>query len=143
MSTATAAPEKATAPPAPLGSLVPYLMVRDAAAASEFYQKAFGATEVTRMPAPDDAAKLIHVHLYINGHSLMLNDPMPEHGYPLQDHQGYTLTLLVDDIDARFQRALDAGATATMPVQQMFWGDRYGALIDPFGVRWAMNQAAG
>lgn len=132
----------ASNPPATLGALVPYLMIRDAAAASEFYQRAFAAQEVTRMPAPDNADKLIHVHLHLNGHSLMLNDPMPEHGYPLKDHQGYTLTLIVDDIDSWFDRAVAAGATVTTPVARMFWGDRYGALVDPFGVQWAMNQPA-
>jgi len=129
-----------TAQPASKGSLVPYLMVSDANAASLFYQRAFGAEEVSRMTAGPDSDKLIHCHLYLNGHSLMLNDPMPEHGYPLQNPQGFTLTLMVEDIDAQFQRALDAGATVTQPVQDMFWGDRYGAMIDPFGVAWAMNQ---
>jgi PhnB protein len=131
-----------TSPPATLGGLVPYLMVSDAAAASDFYRRAFAAEEVARIAAPDDASKLIHVHLHLNGHSLMLNDPMPEHGYPLKDHQGYTLTLIVDDIDLWFDRAVDAGATVTTPVDRMFWGDRYGALIDPFGVQWAMNEPA-
>lgn len=142
MTTDTAAQDKPRALPQTKGSLVPYLMLSDAGAASAFYQKAFGAVEVTRMPAPDNADKLIHVHLYLNDHSLMLNDPMPEHGYPLVPQQGCTLTLMVDDIDAWFARAVDAGATVTMPVQRMFWGDRYGALKDPFGVQWAMNEGA-
>ena len=138
MPTETAAP----AQPKPKGSMVPYLMVSDANAASQFYQKAFGAQEVSRIPEASGDGRLIHCHLYVNDHSLMLNDPMPDHGYPLQAAQGYTLTLMVDDIDAWFQRAVDAGATVTMPVQTMFWGDRYGALVDPFGVHWAMNQGA-
>jgi uncharacterized glyoxalase superfamily protein PhnB len=141
MSTATAKATQPAANPPAKGGLVPYLMVSDADGASKFYQRAFGAQEVTRMPG-SDGNKLIHVHLYLNEHSLMLSDPMPEHGHPLQPQQGCTLTLIVDDIDAWFKRAVDAGATVTMPVERMFWGDRYAQVIDPFGVRWAMNEPA-
>ena len=73
----------------------------------------------------------------------MLNDPMPEHGYPLQAPQGYTLTLIVDDIDRWFFRAVDAGAKIVVPVATMFRGDRHGQVMDPFGVRWAMRESAG
>ena len=139
--TAAATPAKPAALPPTKGSLVPYLMVSDANAASKFYQKAFGAEEVSRMAAPD-GAKLIHCHLYLNGHSLMMSDPMPEHGHPLEAQQGCTFTLMVDDIDAWFKRAADAGCEVTMPVATMFWGDRYGSLKDPFGVSWAMNESA-
>ena len=128
-------------PPAK-GGLVPYIMVSDANAASLFYQRAFGAEEVARMPVSSGDGRLMHCHLYINGQSLMLNDPMPEHGYPLLAPQGYTLTLIVDDIDTWFSRAVDAGAKVTTPVATMFWGDRYGQVMDPFGVRWAMNESA-
>jgi uncharacterized glyoxalase superfamily protein PhnB len=141
MTTETAAAAKPPALPAPKGGLVPYLMVSDANAASLFYQKAFGAEEVSRIPGRD-GVKLVHCHLYLNGHSLMLNDPMPEVGHPLVAQQGCTLTLIVEDIDAWFQRAVDAGATVITPVQTMFWGDRFGALVDPFGVSWAMNEGA-
>ena len=141
MTTETVTATKPQANPAPKGSLVPYLMLKDAAGASAFYQRAFGAEEVARMPAAD-GVKLIHVHLYLNGHSLMLNDPMPESGYPYVAPGGYTLTLMVDDIDSWFKRAVDAGATVAMPVETMFWGDRYGQVVDPFGVRWALNQGA-
>ncbi len=65
---------------------------------------------------------------------------LAEHGYPSQTPQGFNLMLPVDDIDAWWQRAVDAGATVVMPVATMFWGDRYGQLRDPFGVLWAMNQ---
>ena len=139
--TATTPETKTPTLPETKGGLIPYLML-DAAAASAFYQKAFGAIEVARMPAPDNPNKIIHLHLYLNGHSLMLNDPMPEHGYPAVPHQGYTLTLIVDDADAWFDRAVAAGAKGVMPVQKMFWGDRYGQVDDPFGVRWAINQPA-
>jgi uncharacterized glyoxalase superfamily protein PhnB len=82
----------------------------------------------------------MHVHLYVNGTSLMLSDPYPEHGYAPQMPQAFHLMLPVDDIDAWWQRAVDAGATVVMPVAEMFWGDRYGQLRDPFGVLWAMDQ---
>lgn len=127
--------------PKPLNSLVPYIHVADADGASRFYQKAFAAREVARMP---DASgdKLAHCHLYLNGGSLMMSDCFPEVGIPHQQPAGFTLTLMVEDIDAWFKRAVDAGCEVTAPVETMFWGDRYGELRDPFGVRWAMNEGA-
>jgi uncharacterized glyoxalase superfamily protein PhnB len=123
-----------------LGGVAPYLFVSDAAAAAAFYAKAFGATEVARAPA-DPQGRLIHVHLVINGGSVMLSDPFPEHGSPLKEPQAFMLHLQVDGIDAAFQRAVDAGAEVTLPVQLMFWGDRYGQLRDPFGVAWSMGES--
>ncbi len=126
--------------PAVLGGLVAYLSVDGAVKAAEFYQRALGAEEVFRNPV-DEKGRTMHIHLYINGASLMLSDPYPEHGHPWQQPQGFSLMLPVkDNIDARFQRAIDAGATVVMPVQDMFWGDRYGQFRDPFGNLWAMNQ---
>ena len=120
--------------------LLPYITVDGALKAAEFYEKAFGAEQAFVVP-PDENGRTMHVHLYINGASVMLGDPFPEHGHPLKPSQGFTVMIMVDkDIDARFQRAVDAGATVEMPVADMFWGDRYGALRDPFGVSWAMNQ---
>jgi uncharacterized glyoxalase superfamily protein PhnB len=124
------------------GGIVAAMQLSDAGAASAFYQKAFAAQEVTRLLHPD-GKRLIHCHLYINDGSVMLNDPFPEQGMPHLDPQGFTLTLMVKDIDAWFKRAVDAGCTVTMPVAKMFWGARYGALKDPFGVSWAMNEDAG
>ena len=76
------------------------------------------------------------------GPSLRLLPPRPcaEYGYPLQQPQGFSLMLRVDDIDAWWSRAIDSGAAAVMPVQDMFWGDRYGQLRDPFGILWALTQ---
>ncbi|MGZ5948486.1 MAG: VOC family protein [Caulobacteraceae bacterium] len=125
----------------PKGAIVTYMQVRDAAAASDFYRKAFGAEEKTRMLHPD-GKRLIHCHLYINDGSVMLNDPFPEQGMPLEAPASFTLTLMVTDIDTWFQRAVDAGCEVVMPVAKMFWGARYGALKDPFGVSWAMNEDA-
>jgi len=128
-----------TPKPDVLGGVIAYLQVDGAAKASEFYQRAFGAKEVARHPL-DDKGRTMHIHLYINGSSVMLGDFYPEHGYPAVKPQGFNLTLDVKDIDTWFQRAVDAGAEVTLPVQVMFWGDRYGQLRDPFGVNWSMNQ---
>jgi len=127
------------APVAVKGGVVAYLQVDGALKAAEFYQRAFGAELAFAYP-PDDKGRSMHVHLYINGSSIMLGDAYPEHGCPLEKPQAFNIMLPVDDIDARFQRAIDAGATVVMPVADMFWGDRYGQLRDPFGVLWAMNQ---
>lgn len=121
------------------GGLVTYLTVDGALKAAEFYTRAFGAEMVAALPA-DEQGRTCHVHLHVNGSSLMLSDAYPEHGHPLQPPQSFTLTLMVEDIDARYAHAVAAGATAVMPPAEMFWGDRYGQLRDPFGVVWAMNQ---
>lgn len=125
--------------PEVLGGVVPYLNVDGAFKAAEFYKKAFGATEVFAMPA-DEKGRTMHIHLYVNGGSLMLCDAYPEHGHPHQPAQGYTLHMKPDDIDAAWKRAVDAGAEITLPLQKMFWGDRYGQLRDPFGVMWSMGR---
>jgi len=126
-------------PAAVKGGAVAYLQVDGALKAADFYQRAFGAELAFAYP-PDDKGRTMHVHLYINDCSVMLGDPYPEHGHPLEKPQGFNIMLPVDDIDSRFQRAIDAGATVVMPVADMFWGDRYGQLRDPFGVVWAMNK---
>lgn len=122
------------------GSLTPYLSVEGAVSASQFYQRAFDATEVARYPV-DEKGRTMHVHLYLNGSSLMLSDPFPEYGHGWEKPQAFNLTLHVDDIDAWWKRAIDAGATEVMPVQEMFWGDRYGQLRDPYGILWSLNEA--
>lgn len=123
------------------GGLVPYLTVDGAAKAAEFYTRAFGAKEVARQPL-DEKGRTMHIHLYVNDSSLMLADAYPEYGHGLQQPQAFNLTLQVDDIDAWWNRAVKAGATVVMPVEKMFWGDRYGQLRDPFGVLWSMNEPA-
>jgi len=122
-----------------LGGIVPYLEVDGASKVAAFYAKAFAAHEVFRYPA-DATGRTMHIHLHINGGSLMLSDPYPEHGHPHKPAQGYTLHLKVDDVDAWWQRAVAAGAEVMLPLQKMFWGDRYGQLRDPFGVLWSMGQ---
>ena len=126
-------------PAAVKGGLVPYVTVDGAAKAADFYIRALGAEEATRHPL-DDQGRTMHIHLYVNGSSLMLSDAYPEYGHPLQQPQSFNLTLQVDNIDAWWKRAVDAGATVVMPIERMFWGDRYGQLRDPFGVMWSMNE---
>jgi PhnB protein len=128
---------------APTGGLTPHIQIgnKRATEAIEFYQKAFGATEVRRQVA-DDGVRLMHAHIHINGASLMLHDEFPEYVAPgeadVAGGSGLTLHLQVDDADIWFDRAASAGATATMPLENMFWGDRYGQLTDPFGYRWSI-----
>ena len=93
------------------------------------------------MPS-EDGVRLIHSHLVINEGSLMISDCWPESGYAHQPSHSFTMQLVVDDIDAWFRRAVDAGLEITNPVALMFWGDRWGSLKDRFGVHWAMNQPA-
>jgi uncharacterized glyoxalase superfamily protein PhnB len=136
--TASTDTEQTTAE-AVLGGLVAYLQVDGAVKAAQFYERAFGA-RIAGMHPPDEQGRTMHVHLHLNGSSLMLSDAYPEHGHPLEKPQGFSLMLMVPDIDARFAHAVAAGATAVMPPADMFWGDRYGQLRDPFGVLWAMNS---
>lgn len=121
------------------GGLVAYLSLDGAGKAADFYIKAFGATEVFRYPV-DEKGRTMHIHLYVNGSSLMLADCYPEHGHGFEKPQGFNLTLQVKDIDTWWKRAVDAGAQIVLPLQDMFWGARYGQLKDPFGVMWSMNQ---
>lgn len=135
--TDTAQTQTAVETPAMKG-VIPYLSVVGASDAAEFYKKAFGAVEYQRMAGED--GRLMHCHLVINGGSLMMGDCFPEHGYGHQPSHSFTMQLVVDDIDSWWKRAVDAGAEVTMPVQVMFWGDRYGSLKDAWGVHWAMNE---
>lgn len=127
---------------APMKGVIPHLNVVGASEASAFYQKAFGAREVMRLPA-EDGKRLMHCALVINGGSLFLCDCFPEmgHGFEHQPSNSFTMHLQFDDgIDARFQQAVDAGAEVLSPLEEMFWGDRYGRLRDPYGVCWSMGQ---
>ena len=126
-------------------TFAPYLVVSNAAAAIDFYKKAFGATELARHPAPG-TDKLMHAHLVIQGGHLMLADdfssamggksetPEALGGSPVTFH------LHVDNADAAWAQAVAAGARITMPLADQFWGDRYGQLLDPFGHKWSIGQ---
>lgn len=120
-------------------AVTPHLVCAGAAAAIEFYKKAFGATEMIRLPGPD--GRLMHACIRINGSSVMLADEYPEMGsLSPTSLKGtpVTIHLIVDDVDRVAEQALAAGAKIVMPVADMFWGDRYGVLEDPFGHRWSV-----
>ena len=121
------------------GGAVVYLQVDGATKAAAFYERAFGARIVAAHPV-DDQGRTMHIHLHVNGSSLMLGDFYPEHGHPKVAPQGFSVVLPVDDIDAWWARAVEAGAQVTMPVSVMFWGDRHGQLRDAFGVTWGLNE---
>ena len=132
--------------PIPQGyhTVTPNLTVRNAAKALEFYRNAFGAEETLRMPGPD--GKIMHAEFRIGDSDLMLSDEMPN--MPSQSPQAYGGTsvgfyVYVNDVDTAWKRAVDAGATPIMPLQDMFWGDRTGALQDPFGHKWNLAQHVG
>jgi PhnB protein len=118
-------------------ALTPYLVVRGAAEAIAFYTRAFGARELYRMPGAD--GRVMHAELELGDARLMLSDENPAQGAvsPL-GLAGSAMSLLhyVDDVDAAFAKALAAGASELMPPSDMFWGDRFGIVQDPFGHRW-------
>jgi PhnB protein len=130
--------------PIPSGheGLIPHLVCSPAAEAIEFYKKAFGAEEASRLPAPD-GHKIMHAQLRIGKSYLYLVDDFPEFcggkpstatalgGTPVSIHH------YVTDCDAAIKRAQDAGATVTMPPADMFWGDRFGMVTDPYGHKWS------
>ncbi len=130
---------KVKAIPDGMHSLTPHLVCRDAAAAIDFYGRAFGAIERFRLPAPN--GKIVHACVQIGDSQLFLVDEMPEHGaLGPQALKGspVTIHLQVQDADAVFARAVQAGATVGMPLADMFWGDRYGQVVDPFGHHWSI-----
>ena len=119
--------------------VVPHLICRNAAAAVPFYQRALGAEAVMLLHAPDGT--LVHGCLRINGSDVFIGDTCGVHEarppLPMGAPQ-VSLHLQVDDCDAAFQRAVQAGCTPTMPPEDMFWGDRYGMFQDPYGHTWAV-----
>lgn len=120
-------------------TLTPYLVCRNVDRAIEFYKQAFGAQELLRMPGP--GGKIAHAELKIGDSMLFLSDEFTETGAGAPEsarNLAISLFLYVEDVDAIFNRAVAAGARTEMPVQDMFWGDRYGKLIDPFGHLWSI-----
>jgi PhnB protein len=129
------------AKPIPKGfhSVTPYLTVSDAARALEFYKRAFGAQEIMRMDGPD--GKVGHAEIKIGDSIIMLADEMPGTSCRSPQSLGATTAgvfLYVEDADAAFKQALSAGAQIEAPLDDMFWGDRYGRLKDPFGHSWSV-----
>jgi PhnB protein len=123
------------------GGVVAYLAIDGATKAAAFYEKAFAAEPVWSYPA-DEQGRTMHIHLYINGSSVMLGDFYPEQGHAVEAPAGFTMQLMVDDAQSWFDRAVAAGCEGTIPPSKMFWGDTWGQVRDPFGVVWAFNQPA-
>jgi uncharacterized glyoxalase superfamily protein PhnB len=122
-------------------TVTPNLVLRDCAKAIEFYKKAFGATEVSRFPAPDGKS-IWHAELRIGDSVVFMNDEMPGMSPTPPDAQHrapVTMWLYVDDCDAAYRRALDAGGKSTMEPADMFWGDRCAGVADPFGYAWSFS----
>ena len=121
------------------------LIVRGGLAALDFYKRVFGAEEVDRMVQPG-TEKLIHGELTLDGHKFFVCDEFPaSEGGTCKSPEtlggtGVRITVLVDDADGIVERAVAAGARVSMPVQDMFWGGRYGKIVDPFGHEWGINQ---
>ena len=121
-------------------TVTPYIVVDDAAQAIDFYRRAFGAHEIDRVAGPD-GKRVMHAEIRVGDSIVMLSDEFPQVG-PRSPHAlgGITgsIFLYVPDVDAAFQRAVDAGGKPVIPPADMFWGDRFGKLVDPFGHEWAM-----
>ena len=128
-----------SAKPIPEGyhSVTPYLAVEDASAAIEFYKRAFGATERVKMHGPD--GKIAHAELEIGDSLVMLSDPFEQSTLRSPKELGGAtggIFLYVEDVDEVVRQAVDAGGEITMPVEDQFWGDRFGKVKDPFGQEW-------
>jgi PhnB protein len=120
-------------------TVTPYLAVGDAAAAIEYYTKVFGAKETVRMDGPE--GMIAHAELDIGDSKIMLSDPFPQASTKPPKELGGTsasIFMYVEDVDAIVKKAVDAGGTITMEVQDQFWGDRYGSIMDPFGHSWSI-----
>jgi PhnB protein len=127
--------------PVPEGynTVTPYLAVPNAAEAIDFYTRALGAKERSRMSGPGDS--VMHAELEIGDSLIMLSDPFPQSSTKTPKELGGTsvsIMVYVDDIDALYKQAIDAGATSLMEPDDMFWGDRFGSVQDPFGHSWTI-----
>ena len=132
-------PKQVQAIPAGMHSVTPHLVCDGAAKAIDFYKQAFGATDAASMPGPD--GRIVHAQFRIGDSAVMLVDENRAYGMLGPKAVGgtpVTIHLYVDDVDTVYQRAVDAGAKAKMPPADMFWGDRYGVLEDPFGHHWSI-----
>ena len=126
--------------PAGYYSVTPHIVVSDARAAAEFYKKAFGAETRPFATSPD--GKVMHTEVKIGDSTVMLNDEFPDWNVlsptSTKADTSVTLHLYVQDADKTYAAAVEAGATPTMPLENQFWGDRYGKVKDPFGHTWAI-----
>ena len=131
--------EQVKAIPDGFHSVTPGLVVRDGTKALEFYKAAFGAEVIGQLPTPD--GKLMHAEFRIGNSIVMLGEECPDWGVVGPETLGgspVSLNIYVEDCDAVFNRAVEAGAAVKMPVADMFWGDRYGKVTDPFGHSWGI-----
>ncbi|MES2547043.1 MAG: VOC family protein [Pseudomonadota bacterium] len=125
--------------PKDMHSITPHIVCKDAKAAIEFYKKAFNATELARLDGND--GKLMHACIQIGDSTVMMADEYPDWGSvgpATLKGTPVTLHLYVPDADKAFAQAVNAGATVKMPLADMFWGDRYGIVVDPFGHNWSI-----
>ena len=124
----------------PMGGVTAHLTIREGKGteAVDFYRNAFGAEELARHMA-EDGERIMHSHLRINGGSVMLNDDFPEWPGGVPVPAGVTLHIQTDDADRWWERALAAGAMVRMPLDNQFWGDRYGQVVDPYGHTWSIG----
>jgi PhnB protein len=121
-------------------AVTPYLIIKGAAEAIEFYKTAFGAQEIVKMPMPD--GRIGHAEIKIGDSMLMLAEEMEEMGFRSPASLNgcpVGFVIYVEDVDTEFQRALDAGATITRPLENKFYGDRMGSVRDPFGYEWSLG----
>lgn len=121
-------------------TITPHIIVKNGAKALDFYKNAFGAEEICRMPGPDGES-IMHAEIKIGDSPLMLASEWVEQGAVSPETVGgtpVTIHLYVNDVDAAMKKAADAGCEVTMPPTDMFWGDRYGKLKDPFGHHWSI-----
>ena len=135
--------KKAKVNPIPPGmrSITPHLVIKGASQALEFYKKAFSAKELEKAPLPD--GKLMHASIKIGDSVIMMADEFPGSNMKAPDSAGVTtvaLHICTKNVDKLWQRALDAGAKIAMPLDNQFWGERFGQLLDPFGHQWSMSQ---
>jgi uncharacterized glyoxalase superfamily protein PhnB len=130
---------KVDAVPKDMHTVTPHLVCEGAADAIEFYKKAFNAIELMRLPGPN--GRVMHASIKIGDSTIMLADDFPEYGGlgpKALKGSPVTLHLYTPDVDASFKQAVAAGATVKMEVADMFWGDRYGQVTDPFGHHWSL-----
>ncbi|HXY48033.1 MAG TPA: VOC family protein [Terriglobales bacterium] len=133
-------PSNVKAIPEGFHTLTPHITVRNAKGAIEFYQKALGAEILHVSHTPN--GKVMHASLRIGDSIIMLNDEFPEFGShaPSDGAVGFAINVYTEDVNKLWDSAVKAGATVKMPLQDQFWGDRYGQVVDPYGFRWALAQ---
>lgn len=127
--------------PEGIHTITPHIVVREAGRAAEWYKQALGAEERGRIPVPGE--KFMQIELWFGDSAVMIADEFPEAGVLSPQAMGGTPVVLhfsTEDVDALWQRAVDAGAEILQPLQEQFWGDRYGQIRDPFGYRWGLAQ---